>query len=191
MDKKYLVLPCVLVVAAAVMATITLWPNEKKELREKNLCVGALTKETAGLLSDGKGGRLIVEEDPPVKSVSEPVFTSCDVYRANSDGETMRLQYTIGFGQSPEPMEAPSSDAASIGGGRTGWVTVRHGGIQLPESCSEPMGAAVGSRFVNVSLQVFPAVNVHEDWSEKSVIPKIRAILTESADNLAQQYDCA
>ncbi len=54
MNKKYLVLPAVLAVAAAVAATVHLWPTELKKLREQNLCPGMLTEQTAGLLQDGK-----------------------------------------------------------------------------------------------------------------------------------------
>ncbi|MFD5642625.1 hypothetical protein ACFWIP_12810, partial [Streptomyces anulatus] len=56
MNKKYLVLPAVLVVAAAVVATVRLWPTELRTLREENLCLGMLTERTAGLLQDGEGG---------------------------------------------------------------------------------------------------------------------------------------
>ncbi|WP_335938812.1 hypothetical protein [Streptomyces sp. PTD5-9] len=50
MNRKYLVLPAVLVVAAVVMTVRRLWPGPLKDLRAKNLCLGMLTGETAGLL---------------------------------------------------------------------------------------------------------------------------------------------
>lgn len=53
MNKKYLVLPAVLLVAAAVVAAIQLWPSQMKELRAQNLCLGMLGEKTAGLLDDG------------------------------------------------------------------------------------------------------------------------------------------
>lgn len=53
-----------------------------KELRAQNLCLGMLTETTAGLLYDGKGGRLTVDEHESGKSGADPVFsTICFVNR--------------------------------------------------------------------------------------------------------------
>lgn len=82
MKKKHLVLPAVIVVAAAVVAAIQLWPSTLKDLRAQNLCLGMLTEKTAGLLYDGKGGQLAVDEDQGGRSGADPVFsTICFVNR--------------------------------------------------------------------------------------------------------------
>lgn len=102
MNKKYLVLPAALAAAAAVVAAVSLWPTELKKLREQNLCLGMLTEQTAGLIQDGKGGAVVVEESIPDSSGSatkaaDPIFsTICFVSRKNADDKSSaRLQYTL------------------------------------------------------------------------------------------------
>lgn len=58
MDKKWLPLTVVLGVAGVAVVTASLWPDAKeKPPLPQSLCYGALSRQTAELIDDGKGGR--------------------------------------------------------------------------------------------------------------------------------------
>jgi hypothetical protein len=58
MRRKWLPLTVVLGVAGAAVATASLWPDdERKPPLPRPLCHGVLSRQTAGLIDDGKGGR--------------------------------------------------------------------------------------------------------------------------------------
>ncbi|WP_327246092.1 hypothetical protein [Streptomyces sp. NBC_01320] len=188
MNKKNLVLPAVLVVAAAVVAAIQLWPSPLKDLRAKNLCLGMLTKETAGLLDDHKGGKLVVDEDKGEDAEADPVFsTICFVGRETSKDTTPRTQYTLDA-RPADTLNEPAKDAAPVGGGHSGWIGPRQSEVQLPASCAKPMGAS--APHVTVTLKVAQGVLVKEDWDTAALISKSRTILLEGVGNLTEQYDC-
>lgn len=192
MDKKRLVLPGTLVVAAAVVAAVSLWPDPKDDMREQNLCWGSLTEKTAGLLNDGKAGKTSddVMGGSSGKAVKDDqVFgTVCTVTRENPGGETYREQYALTATTSDGTSDAPKG-AKPLGGGHEGWLTLRHSVLRLPEDCVSKMGST--NRYGELLLSVYPQVNIHENWNTGSVTTKSRTILLESAANLAKQYDCA
>ncbi|MET9426563.1 hypothetical protein [Streptomyces sp. NPDC003036] len=195
MNKKYLLLAVAVVVAAAVITAVNLWPTERKELRARNLCLGMLSEATAGLLHDGKGGRVVVDEDTGGASGAEankpadPVFsTICFVGRQNAGAATTRIQYTLDV-RPADARNAATKDTTPIGGGRSGWVGPRQSEVQLPAACGKEMGTT--ARYVTLTLKISPAVLVEEDWNTTSLIASSRTILLESVGNLAKQYDCA
>ncbi|MGW2107313.1 hypothetical protein [Streptomyces sp. NPDC001948] len=196
MNKKYLVLPAVLVVAAAVVATLELRPTELKKLRERNLCLGMLTEQTAGLLKDGKGGAVQVDEFIPKSSGSETepadqVFsTTCFVNRENpGDKDSKRLQYTLDVSSTDTPNDPPK-DADRIGDGLTGWVGRRQSEVQLPDGCAKKMRRP-DAQYISVTLKVSPVAIVGRDWNYASLMKDQRTVILEAVENLTKQYDCA
>lgn len=191
MNRKYLILPAALVVAAAVVAAVQLWPSPLKDLRARNLCLGMLTKKTAGLLNDGNGGRLTVDEetaDGSASKASDPVFsTICFVNRDPEGNAADRLQYTLDV-RPTDTLNKPAKDATPVGGGQSGWIGPRQSEVQLPASCARPMGTS--APHVTVTLKIAPGVLVKENWDTAALISKSRTILLEGIDNLTEQYDC-
>jgi hypothetical protein len=195
-NKKYLALPAVLVVAAAVVATLELWPTELKKLREQNLCLGMLTEQTAGLLQDGKGGTVLVDEFNPKSSGSatraaDPVFsTTCFVNRENAeDKSSKRLQYTLDV-RSTNTQSDPPKGAAHIGNGLTGWVGRRQSEVQLPDGCAKKMRRP-DAGYIRVTLKISPVAVVGRDWNYASLMKDSRTVVLEAVENLTKQYDCA
>jgi hypothetical protein len=188
MKRKHLILPAVLVAAAAIVAAVQLWPSQLKDLRTSNLCLGMLTEKTAGLLDDGKGGRLTVDEDTADEAVSDPVFsTTCFVNRAPEGEAAERLQYAVAV-RPASTLEEPAEDTVPVGSGHSGWIGQRQSEVQLPASCAAPMKTE--ARYVTVTLRVAPGVLVKEDWDTAALISKSRTILLEGISNLTEQYDC-
>ena len=188
MNRKYLILPAVLVAAAAVVAAVQLWPSQLKDMRASNLCLGMLTEKTAGLLDDGKGGRLTVDEDTADGAASDPVFsTTCFVNRATEGDAAERLQYAVTV-RPAHTLEEQTKDAVPVGNGNSGWIGPRQSEVRLPASCSAPMKTE--ARYVTVTLKVAPGVLVKEDWDPAALISKSRTILLEGIGNLTEQYDC-
>ncbi|MFF9506310.1 hypothetical protein ACF1BU_02735 [Streptomyces sp. NPDC014724] len=186
MNKKYLILPAVLVAAAAVVAVVQLWPSPLKDLRAKNLCLGMLAKETVGLLDDHEGGKLVVDEDKG--EGADPVFsTVCFVGRETGKDTTPRTQYTLDV-RPADTLDKPAKDAAPVGGGYSGWIGPRQSEVQLPAPCAKPMGTS--APHVTVTLKVAPGVLVKENWDTAALTSKSRTILLEALGNLTEQYDC-
>lgn len=191
MNRKHLVLPLVLVVAAACVAAVQLWPSRMKDMRASRLCLGMLTERTAGLLYDGKGGGLTADEYNASRSgakSSDPVFrTICFVNRHDEKGTSDRTQYTLDV----RPIEAPddpAKDATPVGGGLSGWIGPRQSEVLLPDSCTGPMRTA--APHVRVTLKVAPGVVAREDWDTAALIAKSRTVIMEGVDSLTEQYDC-
>nr|WSW42393.1 hypothetical protein OG296_04200 [Streptomyces sp. NBC_01001]WSW63165.1 hypothetical protein OG513_33885 [Streptomyces sp. NBC_00998] len=188
MNKKYLVLPAVLVVAAAVLAAVQLWPSPLKDLRAQNLFLGMLTEKTAGLLSDGKGGRLTVDEDTSGGVEADPVFsTICFVNRAPEGDAADRLQYTVDA-RPANTLNDAVKDATRLADGHSGWVGPRQSEVQLPSGCPKKM--KTDAEYVTVTLKVAPGIVVAENWDEAALVAASRTVILEAVDNLAKQYDC-
>ncbi|MEU2835094.1 hypothetical protein ABZ667_41835 [Streptomyces lavendulae] len=188
MNKKYLALPAVLVVAAAVVAAIQLWPSTLKDLRAQNLCLGMLTEKTAGLLSDGKGGRLTVDEDKRERAGADPVFSTICFVNRDPEGDTAdRLQYTLDA-RPTDALSDPVNGATRLANGRSGWVSPRQSEVQLPAGCPKKMKA--DAEHVTVTLKVAPGIVVAENWDDAALVAASRTVVLEAVDNLAKQYDC-
>lgn len=190
MNRKHLVLPLVLVVAAVCVAAVQLWPSRQKDLRASHLCLGMLTARTAGLLDDGKGGRLGVDEFDAGASApksSDPVFrTICFVNRDAGGDTSERTQYTLDV--RPADADEPAKDATPVGGGLSGWIGPRQSEVRLPDSCAGPM--RTDAPHVTVTLKVAPGVVAREDWDTAALVAKSRTIVLEGVHSLMEQYDC-
>ncbi|MFF9248956.1 hypothetical protein [Streptomyces globisporus] len=196
MNKKHLVLPAVLVVAAGVVATVQLWPTELKKLREQNLCLGMLTEQTAGLIHDGKGGAVVVDESIPDSSgsatkASDPIFsTICFVNRKNAeDKSSMRLQYTLDVRPTDTLNDRPKG-ATPVKGGLTGWVGQRQSEVQLPDGCAKEMKRPE-ARYITITLKISQNTLVGQDWDYASLMKDSRTVIVEAVENLTKQYDCS
>ncbi len=192
MDRERLVLPAVLAAAAAVVATVTLWPDPQDDMREQNLCWGSLTERTAGLLGDGGAGPTAADvRDVGSGEVAKDdrVFgTVCVVTREEPGGTTGQDQYAL-TAAAGDATTDPPKDATPIGDGHEGWLTLRQAVLRLSGDCVSAIGS--DSRYGELRLSVYPRVTVHEDWDAESVTAVSRTILLESAANLAERYDCA
>ncbi|MFB7295848.1 hypothetical protein [Streptomyces rubiginosohelvolus] len=196
MNKKHLVLPAVLVVAAAVVATVQLWPTELKKLREQNPCLGMLMDQTVGLIHDGKGGAVVVDESIPDSSGSatkaaDPTFsTICFVNRKNAeDKSSMRLQYTLDVRPTDTLNDRPKG-ATPVKGGLTGWVGQRQSEVQLPDGCAKEMKRPE-ARYITVTLKISQNTLVGRDWDYASLMKDSRTVIIEAVENLTKQYDCS
>ncbi|MFD7530948.1 hypothetical protein ACFV8E_25660 [Streptomyces sp. NPDC059849] len=196
MDKKYLALPAVLVVAAAVLTAVSLWPTELKKLRKENLCLGMLTEKTAGLIQDGKGGAVLVDEFIPESSGSatkpaDPIFsTICFVNRRNADDKSsMRTLYTLDMSTADTLNDLPKG-ATPIGNGLTGWVGQRQSEVELPGGCAKKMKRP-DAQHIRVTLKISPVTIVGRDWNYTSLMKDSRTVVLEAVENLTKQYDCA
>nr|WSX47648.1 hypothetical protein OG409_00855 [Streptomyces sp. NBC_00974] len=188
MNKKYLALPAVLVVAAAVVAAIQLWPSTLKDMRAQNLCLGMLTEKTAGLLYDGKGGRLAIDEDKSGGAAADPVFSTICFVNRNPEGDAAdRLQYTLDA-RPANTLNDPVKGATQLTDDRSGWVSPRQSEAQLPAGCPKKMKA--DAEYVTVTLKVAPGVVVAENWNDAALTTASRTVILEAIDNLAKQYDC-
>lgn len=169
MNKKYLVLPAVLVVAAAVVAT----------------------ERTAGLLQEGKGGAVRGDESGPDGSgsgarASDPVFsTICFVNRENADDKSgMRLQYTLDVRPTNTLNDSPKG-ATRIADGLTGWVGQRQSEVQLPDGCAMEMGRPE-AQYVTVALKVLPVAIVGRDRDYASLKKDARTVVLEAVGKPGQ-----
>ncbi len=196
MNKKYLALPAVLVVAAAVVVTVSLWPTDLKKLRDENLCLGMLTEQTAGLIQDGKGGPVVVEESIPDSSGSankaaDPIFsTICFVNRKNADdNSSMRLLYTLDA-RSTNTLNDRPKGAIPVKGGLAGWVGQRQSEVQLPDGCAKEMKRP-DARYITVTLKISPVTLVGRNYDYASLMKDSRTVILEAVENLTKQYDCA
>ncbi|MFJ9822846.1 hypothetical protein ACIRSU_00550 [Streptomyces sp. NPDC101160] len=188
MDRKYLVLPAVLVVAAAVVAAVQLWPGKLEDLRAQNLCLGMLTEQTAGGLDDRRGGELTVDEHEPEAAKGDPVFsTICFVGRKAAKDTAYRTQYTLDV-RATDVLDAPAAGAVPPGSGRSGWVGPRQSEVQLPAGCAQKM--RTDAPYVTVVLKVAPGVVVARNWNDESLTEASRKIVLEAVDNLSRQYGC-
>ncbi|MCX4633050.1 hypothetical protein [Streptomyces sp. NBC_01443] len=188
MNRKYLVLPTVLMIAVAVVAAIRLWPSTLKDLRAQNLCLGMLTEKTAGLLYDGKGGRLTVDEDTRGGARADPVFsTICFVNRDPEGNAANRLQYTLDA-RPTNTLNDPVKGATRLADGRSGWVSPRQSEVQLPAGCPKEMKA--DAEYVTITLKVAPGIVVAENWDDAALTATSHTVVLEAVNNLAKQYDC-
>ncbi|MFC9860035.1 MULTISPECIES: hypothetical protein [unclassified Streptomyces] len=189
MNKKYLILPAVLLAATAAVTAVRMWPSPLKDLRAQNLCLGMLTEKTARLLDDHKGGKPAVDEDRSEGAGADPVFsTVCFVGRGTSEDTTPRIQYTLDVRPADAPNE-PMKGATPLTDGRSGWVGPRQSEVQLPTACPKRM--KTDAPYVTVTLKVAPGVVAAENWDEAALTAASRTVALEAVDNLTEQYDCA
>ncbi|WP_406381251.1 hypothetical protein [Streptomyces sp. NBC_01618] len=197
MDKKWLPLTIVLGAAGVAVVTASLWPdNAEKPPLPQTLCHGALSRETAELIDDGKGGEVSTDEwESKGKTTDFAVFKGCSVLRANPDNDYPRGVYKLLI---EDTRSAPGNkkDSVPLGPGFTGWALPDQAEVTLPAGCAARMGST--APYITASLDV-PSQEEERlaRLKEKSLVDPNTAtrnnatVMREVATRLAKRYNCA
>lgn len=192
MDKKWLPLTIVLSVAGVAVVTASFWPDEEKPPLPQTLCHGALSRQTAELIDDGKGGEVSADEwESKGKSTDYAVFKACSVMRANPDNDYPRGIYKLVIEDNRNDPGYKPKDTIPLGPGFTGWVLPDKAETNLPAGCAARMGST--APYITVTL-IAPSKKGEEQ--EKDLVDRdtaIRnnaAVVREAAAKLAKKYDC-
>ncbi len=191
MDKKWLPLTVVLGVAGAAVVTAALWPDtEKKPSLPQALCHGALSRQTAELIDDGKGGEVGAEEWVSPGKGDTAVFKGCAVLRANPDGNYRREIFKLVVA---DERHDPGSrkDSVPLGPGFKGWALPEEAKAWLPAGCAARMGST--APYITVTF-IGPSKKDEEqekDSAERDTeIRNSSAVVREAARNLARIAGC-
>ncbi|MER7311734.1 MULTISPECIES: hypothetical protein [Streptomyces] len=197
MDKKWLPLTVVLGAAGVAVVTASLWPDdEEKAPLPQSLCHGALSRETAELVDDGKGGEVSTDEwESKGKTTDFAVFKACHVLRAGPDSDSPRGVYSLLV---EDTRSAPynKKGAVPLGPGFTGWALPDRAEVTLPAGCAARMGST--APYITASLEV-PSQDekrLARLEEERPVDPDTATrdnatLMREVATRLAERYDCA
>ncbi|MFE0640743.1 hypothetical protein ACFW2Y_03825 [Streptomyces sp. NPDC058877] len=190
MDKKWLPLTVVLGVAGVAVVTASLWPDGEKPPLPQTLCHGALSRQTAELIDDGKGGEVSTEEWESPGKGDLKVFKGCGVMRANPDNDYSRGTFNLII-QDELHDSGPRKDSVPLGPGFKGWVRPDEAEAVLPAGCAARMGST--APYIVVTL-IRPSKKEEEE--EKKLVDRdtaIRnnaAVVREAAVNIAKKYGC-
>ncbi|WP_240137623.1 hypothetical protein [Streptomyces sp. MUM 178J] len=192
MDKKWLPLTVVLGVAGVAAVTASFWPDEEKPPLAQTLCHGALSRQTAELIDDGKGGEVSAEEwESKGQSADYAVFKACSILRANADNDYPRGIYRLVIADNRNDPGYKPKDSVPLGPGFTGWVLPDKAEATLPAGCAARMGST--APYITVTL-LKPSKKGEEE--EKDLVDRdtaIRnnaAVVREAATKLAKKYGC-
>lgn len=143
MNKKWLPLTIVLGAAGVAVVTASLWPDgEEKPPLPQTLCHGALSRQTAELIDDGKEGEVSTEEwESKGKSTDHAVFKGCQVLRANADSNYPRGVYTLIIEDNRNDPHYKPKNSVPLGPGFTGWALPDKAEANLPADCAARMGS--------------------------------------------------
>lgn len=193
MDKKWLPLTVVLGAAGVAVVTASFWPDgEEKPPLPQTLCHGALSRQTAELIDDGKGGEVSTEEwESKGKSSDFAVFKGCSVLRANPDNDYPRGMFKLII--SDERYDSgPRKDSVLLGPGFKGWVRSDEAEATLPAGCAARMGST--APYITVTL-LKPSKKGEEEKKDlvdrNTAIRNNAAVVREAATKLAKKYGCA
>ncbi|MEV6164322.1 hypothetical protein AB0L71_20765 [Streptomyces sp. NPDC052052] len=190
MDKKWLPLTVVLGVAGVAVVTASLWPDgEEKPPLPQTLCHGALSRQTAELIDDSKGGEVSAEEwESKGKGTDYAVFKGCSVQRANPDSDYPRGIYQLII---EDTRSAPGhkKDSVALGPGFTGWALPDQAEVTLPTGCAALMGST--APYITVSLSAPSQAEKKGLVDRESAIRNSATVMREAATNLVKQYGCA
>ncbi|MFI0761145.1 hypothetical protein OH797_23885 [Streptomyces anulatus] len=198
MDKKWLPLTVVLGVAGAAVVTASVWPDSKETPPlPQTLCHGALSRETAGLIDDGKGGEVSAEEwERKGKSTDYAVFQACHVLRADPDDDHPRGVYKLVI-EDTRSAPGDKKDAVPLGTGFTGWALPERAEVTLPAGCPTRMGST--APYITASLDVPSQDEESVAWKKArknrvdpdTALRNNATVMREVATRLAARYDCA
>ncbi|GGR64588.1 hypothetical protein [Streptomyces roseolus] len=192
MDRKWLPLTAVLGVAGAAVVTASLWPDDEgKPPLPQTLCQGALSRRTAELIDDDKGGEVSAEEwESKGKSSDYAVFRACSVQRADPDNDYRREIFKLVVA---DERHDPGSrkDSVPLGPGFKGWALPEEAKAWLPAGCAARMGST--APYITVTF-IGPSKKDEEqekDSAERdTAIRNSSAIVHEAAMNLARLAGC-
>ncbi|WP_322985348.1 hypothetical protein [Streptomyces sp. S584] len=196
MDKKWLPLTVVLGAAGVAVLTASLWPDHEEDPPlPQTLCHGALSRKTAELIDDGKGGEVSAEEWESEGQSTDYVFKACSGLRATPDSDYPRGVYKLVI---TDTKSAPHNKKGSVplGHGFTGWALPDQAEVTLPAGCAARMGST--SPYITASLEV-PSQEEERlaRLKEKRLVDPDTAtrnnatVMREVATKLAKRYNCA
>ncbi|MFG3344300.1 hypothetical protein ACGF1Z_04445 [Streptomyces sp. NPDC048018] len=190
MDKEWLPLTVVLGVAGVAVVTASLWPDEEKPPLPQTLCYGALSRQTAELIDDGKGGEVSTEEWESPGKGDTAVFKACQVLRANPDNDYPRGIFQLILADERYD-SGPRKNSVPLGPGLKGWVRPDEAEATLPTGCAARMGSTAPYTTVTLTRP-----SKKEEEEEKKTVDRDTAIrnnatvVREAAVNLAEKYGC-
>ncbi|WP_370412840.1 hypothetical protein [Streptomyces fradiae] len=188
MDKKWLPLTIVLGVAGVAVVTASLWPDDKeKPPLPQTLCYGALSRQTAELIDDGKGGEASAEEWERKGKGDYAVFKTCHVMRANPDSDSPRGIYQLII-QDTQSASGHKKDSVPLGPGFTGWALPDRAEATLPVGCARRMGST--APYITVEL-IAPSQEEEQGLVDRdTAIRRSATVVRETATNLARLAGC-
>ncbi|MEU0086971.1 hypothetical protein [Streptomyces sp. NPDC006274] len=186
MDKKWLPLTVALGAAGVAVVTASLWPDgEEKPPLPQTLCHGALSRQTAELIDEGKGGEVSTEEWESPGKGDQAVFLGCSVMRANPDNDYPREIFKLVI--SDERYDSgPRKDSVPLGPGFKGWVRPKQAEATLPAGCAARMGST--APYIRVTLL---KPSKMDPVDRNTAIRNNGAVVREAATKLAKKYGCA
>ncbi|MFD4027319.1 hypothetical protein ACFWRV_27990 [Streptomyces sp. NPDC058576] len=195
MDKKWLPLTVVLGVAGVAVVTASVWPDGDEPPLPQSLCHGALSRETAELIDDGKGGDVSANEaESKGKTTDYAVFRSCSVLRANADDDPRGVYQLLV--QDTRSDSGRKNDSVPLGPGFTGWALPDRAQVTLPADCAARMGSTAPYITASLSVPSQDEERLERRGEEKPVDADTATrnnatVMREVATRLAQRYDCA
>ncbi|MFB7368859.1 hypothetical protein ACFC0D_03300 [Streptomyces sp. NPDC056222] len=192
MDKKWLPLTVVLGVAGVAVVTASFWPEgEEKPPLPQTLCHGALSRQTAELIDDGKGGEVSAEEwESKGKSTDYAVFKACSILRANPDNDYPRGMFRLII-EDTRSATGRKKDSVPLGPGFTGWALPDQAKAMLPAGCAARMGSTAPYVTVTLIASSKKGEEEEKDLADRdTAIRNNAAVVREAATNLARTAGC-
>ncbi len=187
MDKKWLPLAVVLGAAGVAVVTAGLWPDEEEPPPARTLCHGVLSRQTAELIDDGKGGEVSAEEWESKGQGGLTVFKGCGVTRADPDTGDRRGTFNLIIEDSRND-PGPRKDSVPLGPGFTGWALPEEARATLPADCAARMGST--ARYIMVTVKA-PSQAAEKGLVDRdTAIRNSTAVVREAAANVAEKYGC-
>ncbi|MFD8207602.1 hypothetical protein ACFV2S_14595 [Streptomyces sp. NPDC059695] len=187
MDKKWLPLTLVLGAAGVAVVTASLWPDGGRPPLPQTLCHGALSRQTAELIDDGKGGEVSAEEWDSPSGGELKVFKGCGVMRANAGSDYPRGVFNLIIADERHD-SGPRKDSVPLGPGFKGWALPEEAEATLPAGCAARMGST--APYMTVTLKA-PSQEEEKGLVDRSTaLRNSAAVVREAAVNLAKKYGC-
>lgn len=185
-------LPAALAVCGAAVA-LTLWFDGEEPEPPRRLCFGTLDERTAGLVDDGKGERVDIEEFERKGQGDHAIFRSCLAQRVDADSGTARGVYSL-ITEDTKALPGPPKGAVPVDGGpQLVWASPTEAVAQLPAGCPRRLGST--APYVTVTLKVSTQVERELEQigvaDRQAALRDAAAVVRESATNLARSHGCA
>ncbi|WP_097887111.1 hypothetical protein [Streptomyces sp. st140] len=197
MDKKWLPLTITLGIAGVAAVAASVWPDDvEKPPLPQSLCHGALSRETAELIDDGRGGEVSAGAwESEGGSNDDGVFKECHVLRADQDGVRRRGVYKLVV---EETRSAPGMKKASVplGPGFTGWALPDRAEVTLPTGCAARMSSDAPHIQASLDVPSQDEERLYRRGEKPPVDPDTATrnnatVMREVVTRLAERYGCA
>ncbi|MEK8143170.1 hypothetical protein NKH18_16010 [Streptomyces sp. M10(2022)] len=122
------------------VVTASFWPDGEKPPLPQTLCHGALSRQTAELIDDGKGARSARRSGRKGKSTDHAVFKGARCCAPTRTATTPRVYTLIIEDNRNDPHYKPKN-SVPLGPGVTGWALPDKAEANLPAGCAARMGS--------------------------------------------------